>query len=404
VPLDVLDGGRVARRPRGPRAAVLGGDPLQRAEVNRRVRDQPRRGRGRRLRVARRVASVGEDDRDQEGDDEREREERPARHEDQHARPASSGHKEHTARDREYDRREMRAGKVIAILVTIMLGAPVAAGAQDRTDERVRQDAAGLPEHLWEPGSDPVSAAGPALPEDDGGGVTLLLAVALLAVAVSAGYAVSLLRPAAVPEAAPPPPPPHPEPEPEPQPLPAGHDAEVERQTCVIALSHAWGRGRFDVRVKDRGAAHRVVASSLGFEVPPGMTVREGGAACRAHRRLLLHLAAAGWELEPHSGGPWYERRLSRPVEREVDRALVTTRPDGREAEFVALALDDFGNARVMARSPRFARRAGRGVEETQTAVAAHGTLLEDLEAHGWRVSGTLEGWYGATLARRRGG
>jgi hypothetical protein len=91
----------------------------------------------------------------------------------------------------------MRTAKVIAVVVTIVLGAPAMAGAQDRTDERVRQDVAALPERLWEPGSDPVSAAGPTLPED-GGGVAPLLALALLAASAGAGYAVGLLRGAAV--------------------------------------------------------------------------------------------------------------------------------------------------------------------------------------------------------------
>lgn len=182
--------------------------------------------------------------------------------------------------------------------------------------------------------------------------------------------------------------------------------AEPITEACVIALSHAWGRGRFEVRVKDKGGAHRVVAQSLAFAVPRGMVLQESGAPGRAHRRLLLHLVAAGWRLEPPAGRPWYERRLTRPVgepgDGDLDRALVAPRPEGGEAEFVALALDEYGNAQVMARSPRFGRRRGRPVEETEPAVAAHGTLLDGLAARGWRVSGTLDGWYGATLARRR--
>jgi hypothetical protein len=200
----------------------------------------------------------------------------------------------------------MRAGKVIAVVFTIMIGAPAVAGAQDRADDRVRQDAAALPERLWESASDPVSAAGPGLSEDDGGGVAPLLAGAILLASVGAGYGLSLLRPAAEPELAP-----VPSARAEPAPRLLAGDAE----TCVIAL---------------------------------------------------------------------------------------TTRAGGEEAEFVALARDESGNAQVMARSPRFARRAGLAVEESESAVAAHGTLLEDLEAHGWHVSGTLETWYGATLARGR--
>jgi hypothetical protein len=87
----------------------------------------------------------------------------------------------------------MRTAKVIAVVVTIVLGAPATASAQDRTDQRVRQAAAALPERLWEPGPDPVSAAGPTLPED-GGGVTPLLALVLIAASAGAGYAVSLRR------------------------------------------------------------------------------------------------------------------------------------------------------------------------------------------------------------------
>jgi hypothetical protein len=306
----------------------------------------------------------------------------------------------------------MRIRKAIPLVVAILLAAPAgAAGRQGADDQQVRQDAAALPERLWEPGSDPVSAAGPALPEDGGGGVTPMLVVLLLLGAVGAGYVVSLLRPAGVPEVVAPVPEPDPAPVApappvEPAPLPVVHHADVASETCGIALAHAWGRGQFEVRVKDKGGAHRVVAHSLAFDVPRGMVIQETGAAGRAHRRLLLHLIAAGWQLEPPGEGLWYERALSRPLEerggREIDRALVATRPEGGEAEFVALALDQYGNAQVMARSPRFGRRAGRPVEETEPAVAAYGTLLEDLEAHGWRISGTLESWYGATLARRR--
>lgn len=297
----------------------------------------------------------------------------------------------------------MRTGKAIALVAAILLAAPAGAGAQAASDEQVRQEAAALPERLWEPGPEPVSAAGPALPED-AGGVTPLIAALLLLGAVGAGYAISLLRPSPALEAAAPAPAPPPV-VPEPAPLPVVHDVDAARETCVITLSHAWGRGQFDVRVVDKGGAPRVVAQSLAFAVPRGTVLQETGAAGRAYRRLLLHLVAAGWEIEPPRDGPWYERRLSRPEGREsgeVDRALVATHPEGGEAEFVALALDEYGNAQVMARSPRFGRRTGRPVEETEPALAAYGTLLEGLAEDGWRVSGTLESWYGATLARRR--
>jgi hypothetical protein len=184
-------------------------------------------------------------------------------------------------------------------------------------------------------------------------------------------------------------------------------DGDVRRETCVVALSHAWGRGRFEVRVKGRtrGAQH-VVARSPDFPVPHGMVINDEGAVRAAHRSLLLHLEAAGWRLMPAGNGAWYERRLWRqapdPATPRLDRVLVSARPGAAAAEFVALALDDYGNAKVLARSPRFARAPGAPIEEKEPAVTAHGTLLEDLEDHGWRVSGTLESWYGATLARRR--
>ena len=223
----------------------------------------------------------------------------------------------------------------------------------------------------------------------------------LLLGAVGAGFLVTLLRPSRrcrAPAAAP-----NPSRNPEPPTLPSAragpivHEADTPTETCAIALSHAWGRGQFEVRVKDKGAAHRVVARSLSFAVPAGMVITEGGGACRAHRRLLLHLVAAGWQIEEPGGGAWYERRLSRPLRPagDLDRAFVATRPEGSEAEFVALALDEYGNAHVMARSPRFGRRRGRPVEESEPAIAAHGTLLENLAQHGWHVSGTLETWYG---------
>jgi hypothetical protein len=310
----------------------------------------------------------------------------------------------------------MRTRPGIALVVTILLAAPAGAAAQQRGgDEQVRQEAAALPERMWQPGPDPVSAAGPGLPEEGAGGVRPIVTVLLLLGALAAGYAVSLRRTSRVSEAAAPvsvaapaaDPVPEPRPEPvAPAPLPDLHDADAAAETCAIALSHGWGRGQFEVRVKDRGGVNRVVARSLAFDVPRGMVIEQTGPAGRAHRRLMLHLIAAGWQPEPPGDGPWYERRLTRPLQepgaRDVDRGLVATRPQGGEAEFVALALDEYGNAQIMARSPRFSRRAGRPVEETEPAVTAHGSLLEDLEAHGWRVSGTLESWYGATIARRR--
>ena len=279
--------------------------------------------------------------------------------------------------------------RMALVLTAILLTAPTGAAAQGRAgDEQVRREAAALPQQLWESAPEPVSAAGPGLPEEPGG-VAPALAVVLLLGAVGAGYAVSVLRP--VPATAPP----------REEPLPVVHPPAAERETCAIALAAVRGRGHFEVRVD----GSRVVASSLTFDLPRGHPVEPTGPAGRAHRRLLVHLVAAGWELEPPGDGPWYERRLSRPLHergRDVDRALVATRPEGEEAEFVALALDEYGNAHVMARSPRFRGRADSPVEENEPAAAAHAALLDDLETHGWRVSGTLETWYGATLARRR--
>jgi hypothetical protein len=308
----------------------------------------------------------------------------------------------------------MRSATPITLVMASLLAAPAGAVAQESADDaRVTREAAALPERLWAPGAEPVSAAGPGLSEDDVGAIAPLLAGLLLLGAAGMGYGVSLLQPARSRVTAAPVPEPEPAPEPErapqavaPTPLPVVHEAASESETCVIALSHAWGRGQFEVRVKDKRGAYRVVASSLAFAVPRGMVIEQTGAAGRAHRRLLLHLVAAGWRIDPPADGPWYERRLSRPVgepdRRDVDRALVAPQPEGGEAEFVALALDEYGNAHVMARSPRFGRRAGRPVEETEAAVAAHGTLLQDLEARGWHVSETLESWYGTALARRR--
>jgi hypothetical protein len=82
----------------------------------------------------------------------------------------------------------MRIRKAIAVAAAILLAAPAAAPAQaPRDDERVRQAAAALPERLWEPGPEPVSAAGPGVPEQDG--VAPVLAVVLMLGAVGAGYA-----------------------------------------------------------------------------------------------------------------------------------------------------------------------------------------------------------------------
>lgn len=302
----------------------------------------------------------------------------------------------------------MRTGKAIALVAALLLAAP--AGAAARSDEQVRRDAAALPQRLWEPGPEPVSASGPSLP-NDAGGVAPVLAALLLFGAAGVGYMAGLVRPSAAGEtaaAALEPPVAAPAPEPQPVPVRIVDDVDAPRETCAIALSHAQGSGRFEVRVENESGVKAVVAQSLPFAVPRGMVIEERGAAGRAHRRLLVHLFAAGWELEPPGDGPWYERRLTRPLAERgrgaIDRAFVATRPEGHETEFVALALDEYGNAHVMARSPRFARRTAGPVEKTEPAVAAHRTLLEDLAAHGWHVSGTVESWYGATLARRRPG
>jgi hypothetical protein len=87
----------------------------------------------------------------------------------------------------------MRKRTAIALVAAFVLAVPAGAGAQMATDDRrVRQDAAALPERLWEPGPAPVSPAGPALPEEDGG-VAPVLAIVLLLGAVAMGYATAQL-------------------------------------------------------------------------------------------------------------------------------------------------------------------------------------------------------------------
>ena len=191
----------------------------------------------------------------------------------------------------------------LVLAVAILLAVPVAAAARQAGDAELEREVATLPREMWAPAPEPVSAAGPGLPED-AGGVAPLLAVLLLLGALGAGYVVSVLRPGTTP-------------------APPAHQPDYE--TCAISV--------------------------LG---------------------------------------------------RAVDRAPVATRPEGEEAEFVALALDESGNAHVMARSPRFHGRADRPVDENGPAAAAHAALLDDLENEGWHVEGTPETWYGATLARRR--
>ena len=82
--------------------------------------------------------------------------------------------------------------RVIALVVALLLAAPAAAAA--RSDEQVRRDAAALPQRLWEPAPEPVSAAGPSLP-DGAGGVAPVLAALLLLSAAAVGYLAGLGRP-----------------------------------------------------------------------------------------------------------------------------------------------------------------------------------------------------------------
>jgi hypothetical protein len=282
----------------------------------------------------------------------------------------------------------MRPRTALLLALALLLAAPAGAPALQAGDEQLEREAATLPRELWEPAPEPVSAAGPGLPE--AARVAPLLAMLLFVGAAGAGYAVSVLRPASATATA--------APGPE---LPLVHPPAAAHETCAISLARARGRGHFEVRI-----GSRVVASSLPFAAPRGQPVEPTGAAGRAHRRLLVHLVAAGWQLEPAGDAPWYERRLTRPLGApggDVDRALVATRPEGEESEFVALALDEYGNAHVMARSPRFRGRADRPVAKKGPAAKAHAALLGELESDGWHVEGTLETWYGATLARRRG-
>ena len=104
---------------------------------------------------------------------------------------------------------DMRTGKAIALVVALLLAAP--AGAAARSDEQVRRDAAALPQRLWEPAPEPVSASGPSLANDAGGVVPVLAALLLLG-AAGVGYMVGVLRPSRAAQTA--------APAPDPQPLP----------------------------------------------------------------------------------------------------------------------------------------------------------------------------------------
>jgi hypothetical protein len=75
-----------------------------------------------------------------------------------------------------------------AATVTFLIAAALAAGAPvalAQTDDPVGSAAGELPTTLFEPASDQVPGRAPA---DDGSGASLLLAAALLAAALGAGY------------------------------------------------------------------------------------------------------------------------------------------------------------------------------------------------------------------------
>ena len=316
----------------------------------------------------------------------------------------------------------MRIALVLAITVAALAVAATATAQTDADAERLERRTAALPSQLWEPLPERRAIAVPAEPAEGGGGTPLLLALLLVTGAAAVGYGVARSPSFGAPRAdghesravalAPIPAaararldfdllaPPHPD---QPELAAAGHD---RAQTCVVALSHGWGRGRFEVRVRDSGGAQRVVGRSRAFALPPGMAVRDSGAVGAAHRALMMRLEAAGWRLAESGDGAWYERRLSRLLppsgSARFERALVSAASREGGAEFVAFALDDYGNTQVLARSPGFACMGRRPVSETEPAVTAYRSLIETLEQHGWRVSGTLRSWYGATLARRR--
>ena len=124
-------------------------------------------------------------------------------------------------------------GKAIAVVVALLLAVP--AGAAARSDEQVRRDAAVLPQRLWEPAPEPVSASGPSL-ANDAGGVVPVVAVLLLLGAAGVGYLVGLVRPAAAGETA------AAAPEPQPVPSPIVHGIDEYGDAQVTARSRRFAR------------------------------------------------------------------------------------------------------------------------------------------------------------------
>jgi hypothetical protein len=279
--------------------------------------------------------------------------------------------------------------RVTLVLLVLLVAAPSAAAQS------------GLPRDLWDP--PPPNGDGTAeSPASDGPPSTALVIGLALAGAALTGF---LLRvtPPLVYEAARarrrrrrrPEPAAAPEPADEPQPL----------EECSIGLAHGWGRGRFEVRVPDAGDEGHVVALSTPFAVSRYGKIRDAGQARAAHRRRVWLLRAAGWR--PHGGGPaWYDAHFVRPRPDPgapaVDRAVVAPAPDDDDVRFIAVAVDDYGNPAPLAQSPPFAPPSNGQIERTDAAVAAHGTLLADLEPHGWSACDSLDAWYATILRRPR--
>ena len=73
-----------------------------------------------------------------------------------------------------------------------------------------------------------------------------------------------------------------------------------------------------------------------------------------------------------------------------------------RKARFYACVFDDGGKPLALAESPEF-RSSGKDFpDQTESTVAAHDRLTEQLLAEGWELIRKGPGWYQATFVLRR--